>query len=153
MITAKKVKIKKLHPDAIIPKYETSGAAGMDLCSIGEYNIRPNHWKTTDEEGILVKTGLAIECPEGYEIQIRPRSGLAKKLKITLMNSPGTLDSDYRGEIGLLVTNHGIKNFNIKPGDRVAQMVLNEITLMDLEEVDELSETNRGEGGYGSTGK
>jgi len=152
MIKTKEVRIKKLHKDAIIPQYQTVGSAGMDLHSIGYYEIKPNI-ECCEEKIDLVRTGLAIECPEGYEIQLRPRSGLSRKLRITLMNTPGTLDSDYRGEICLLITNHGNNTFYINPGDRIAQMILTEYTKMILLVSDELSDTNRGNGGCGSTGK
>ena len=146
MITMQSVNIKKLDKKAIIPKYQTSGAAGFDLCSIINYCLYPGEMK-------LIPTGLAIEIQEGTELQIRPRSGMAKKYKITLMNAPGTLDSDYRGPIGVLLVNHGSDNFIINIGDRIAQAVLAPVYQAVFNVVDELSETNRGSGGYGSTGK
>jgi len=146
MITMKTVKIKKLDEKAIIPEYQTKGAAGFDLCSIIDYNLKVGEMK-------LIPTGLAIELQEGTELQLRPRSGIAKKYKVTLINSPGTLDSDYRGPIGIMLINHGQINFNIKVGDRIAQGVLAPVYKAIFNVVDELSETNRGSGGYGSTGK
>jgi len=146
MITMKTVKIKKLDEKAKIPEYQTDGASGFDLCSIIDYNLKVGEMK-------LIPTGLAIELQEGTELQLRPRSGIAKKYKVTLMNSPGTLDSDYRGPIGLMLINYGQVNFNIKVGDRIAQGVLAPVYKAIFNVVDELSETNRGTGGYGSTGK
>jgi len=146
MITMQSVKIKKLDEKAIIPEYQTKGAAGFDLCSIIDYRIQVGEMK-------LIPTGLAIEIQEGTELQLRPRSGIAKKFHVTLMNSPGTLDSDYRGPIGILLKNHGQQPFDIKIGDRIAQGVLGPVYQAVFNVVEELSETNRGAGGYGSTGK
>jgi len=146
MITMKTLKIKKLDEKAKIPEYQTDGAAGFDLCSIVDYRLEVGEMK-------LIPTGLAVEVPEGYELQLRPRSGNAKNYQVTLMNSPGTLDSDYRGPIGILLKNHGHQPFEIKVSDRIAQGVLSTVTQANFKVVDELSETNRGSGGYGSTGK
>ena len=146
MITMQSVNIKKLDEKAIIPEYQTSGAAGFDLCSIINYCLHPGEMK-------LIPTGLAIEIQEGTELQIRPRSGMAKKYKVTLMNAPGTLDSDYRGPIGVLLVNHGPDDFIINIGDRIAQGILGPVYQAVFNVVEELSETNRGAGGYGSTGK
>ncbi len=146
MITMRTVKIKKLDKKAIIPEYQTKGAAGFDLCSLIDYKLVIGEMK-------LIPTGLAVEIPEGTELQIRPRSGLAKNHRITLMNSPGTLDSDYRGPIGIMLINHGQQQFEIKAGDRIAQGILGPVYQAVFNEVEELSETNRGSGGYGSTGK
>ena len=146
MITMRTVKIKKLDEKAIIPEYKTDGAAGFDLCSLIDYKLVVGEMK-------LIPTGLAIEIPEGTELQIRPRSGIAKNHRVTLMNAPGTLDSDYRGPIGIMLINHGHYNFYIKAGDRIAQGILGPVYKAIFNEVEELSETNRGEGGYGSTGK
>ena len=146
MITMRTVKIKKLDEKAIIPEYQTKGAAGFDLCSLIDYKLVIGEMK-------LIPTGLAVEIPEGTELQIRPRSGLAKNHRITLMNSPGTLDSDYRGPIGIMLINHGQQQFEIKAGDRIAQGVLGPVYQAVFNVVEELSETNRGAGGYGSTGK
>jgi len=146
MITMKNVKIKKLDEKAITPEYQTKGSAGFDLCSIVNYKLQVGEMK-------LIPIGLSIEIPKGCELQLRPRSGIAKKFHVTLMNSPGTLDSDYRGPIGILLKNHGQQPFNIKIGDRIAQGVLGPVYQAIFIEVEELSETNRGLGGYGSTGK
>jgi len=146
MITMRTVKIKKLDEKAIIPEYQTKGAAGFDLCSLIDYKLVIGEMK-------LIPTGLAVEIPEGTELQIRPRSGLAKNHRITLMNSPGTLDSDYRGPIGIMLINHGQQQFEIKAGDRIAQGVLGPVYQAVFNVVEELSEPNRGSGGYGSTGK
>jgi dUTP pyrophosphatase len=152
-----KVKIKKLHPDAIIPKYQTEGAAGFDLHAIIGW---------TDDQGqirryidiqpgqrYLINTGLSVEIPKGYEIQIRPRSGLALKQGITVLNSPGTIDSDYRAGIGIMLINTSDEVVEIKHLDRIAQGVLTPVEQAEWEVVDELTETKRGEGGFGSTNK
>ena len=141
-----KLKIKKLNKDAIIPAYQTSLAAGFDLHSIEDYIIKPMERK-------LIKTGLAFEIEEGYEVQIRPRSGLAFKHGITVLNSPGTIDADYRGEIMVLLINLGSEEFEIKKGERIAQAVVSPVVQAEFEEVEELSQTKRGEGGFGSTDK
>jgi len=143
-----KVLIKKLNPDVEIPVYKTSGASGMDLMAfIGEpIKIAPH-------STYLVPTGLSIAFSEDYEVQIRPRSGLAVKNSITVLNTPGTIDSDYRGEIKIILFNHGKEDFIINNKDRVAQMVLTPVIKMELEETDNLPDTLRGEGGFGSTGK
>jgi len=146
MITMRTVKIKKLDNKAIIPKYQTKGAAGFDLCSLIDYKLHIGEMK-------LIPTGLAVEIPEGTELQIRPRSGIAKNYRVTLMNAPGTLDSDYRGPIGIMLINHGHDHFYIKAGDRIAQGILGPVYQAVFNEVEELSETNRGACGYGSTGK
>ena len=140
-----KIFIKKINSDAIIPRYANPGDAGMDLFSISEHLLRPG-------ERCLVSTGLSFEIPEGYEVQIRPRSGLALKKGISIVNSPGTVDSGYRGEIGIIIINHGQENFEIKKGDKIAQAVINKFEVGEIEEVDELNESERGAGGYGSTG-
>ena len=141
-----KLKIKKLKPEALIPSYQTSLAAGFDLHSIEDYILKPMERK-------LIKTGLAFEIEEGYEVQIRPRSGLAYKHGITVLNSPGTVDADYRGEIMVLLINLGNEIFEIKKGDRIAQAVVASVIQAEFEEVSELSATKRGKGGFGSTGK
>ncbi len=143
-----KVLVKKLDPAVKLPEYKTAGASGMDLLAFIKkpLNIEP---KTST----LVPTGLSIAFPENYEIQIRPRSGLAAKNNISVLNTPGTIDSDYRGEIKVIIYNHGNANFIINNGDRIAQMVLSPIIKMDLELTSDLPETMRGEGGFGSTGK
>jgi dUTP pyrophosphatase len=143
-----KVLIKKLSPSVQLPSYKTSGASGMDLMAYIEkpINLKPG-------KACLVPTGLSVAFPEEYEIQIRPRSGLAAKNNISILNTPGTIDSDYRGEIKIILFNHSNENFIIKNNDRVAQMVLTPIMKMELEETNELPESIRGKGGFGSTGK
>jgi dUTP pyrophosphatase len=141
-----KLKIKKLNPEAIIPAYQTKEAAGFDLHSIENVVLKPGERK-------LIGTGLAFEIEYGYEVQIRPRSGLAFKHGITVLNSPGTIDSDYRGEIKVLLINHSDEEFEIKKGDRIAQAVVASVIQAEIVEVEELSSTERGEGGFGSTGK
>lgn len=140
------VLFKKLHPNAKIPARGTATAAGMDLTSVEDGVIEPGKWK-------LVKTGLSMEFSEPWwEAQIRPRSGLALKHGVTVLNSPGTIDSDYRGEIGIVLINHGTTNFEYKTGDRIAQMVIAAVSLTNPHEVGSLSTTDRGDGGFGSTG-
>ena len=140
------LKVKKLNTNAQIPAYQTAEAAGFDLHSTEDIIIAPGERK-------LIGTGLAFEIPIGYEIQIRPRSGLAYKHGITVLNTPGTIDSDYRGEIKVLLINHSNENFEIKIGERIAQAVIKEVIQATFEEVNELNETARGAGGFGSTGK
>ena len=143
-----KVLIKKLSSEVQLPSYKTSGASGMDLMAFikSSVTIKP---KTSS----LIPTGLSIAFSEDYEVQIRPRSGLAAKNNISVLNTPGTIDSDYRGEIKVIIYNHGNNDFLINNGDRIAQMVLVPVIKMNFEETDELPETIRGEGGFGSTGK
>tara|TARA_Y100000591_G_scaffold322590_1_gene339201 strand:+ start:517 stop:954 length:438 start_codon:yes stop_codon:yes gene_type:complete len=143
-----KVLVKRLNSSVKIPLYKTNGASGMDLMAYidKQINLKPG-------ESCIVPTGLSVAFPEGYEIQIRPRSGLAAKNNITVLNSPGTIDSDYRGELKVILFNHGNKNFQINKNDRIAQMVLTPFIKMDLEETNKLPKTIRGEGGFGSTGK
>ena len=143
-----KVLVKKLASSVKLPSYKTSGASGMDLIAYINKSIvlRPG-------ESCLVSTGLSVAFPEEYEIQIRPRSGLAAKNNISVLNTPGTIDSDYRGEIKVILFNHGNKNFKINNDDRIAQMILSPIIKMDLEETDELPDSIRGARGFGSTGK
>jgi len=143
-----KVLIKKLDPNVRLPEYKTDGASGMDLLAFIKepVNIKP---KTSS----IIPTGLSGAFSKDYEIQIRPRSGLAAKNNISVLNTPGTIDSDYRGEIKVIIYNHGDTNFIINNGDRIAQMVLSPVIKMDLEETIDLPETMRGEGGFGSTGK
>ena len=143
-----KVLIKRLNPDVELPAYKTNGASGMDLMAYIDDPI-----KITPNSSYLVPTGLSIAFSEGYEVQIRPRSGLAAKNNITVLNTPGTIDSDYRGEIKIILFNHGKENFIINNKDRVAQMILTPVIKMEFEEVDNLPNTLRGEGGFGSTGK
>tara|TARA_Y100000992_G_C21193953_1_gene456992 strand:- start:234 stop:671 length:438 start_codon:yes stop_codon:yes gene_type:complete len=143
-----KVLIKKLDPSVKLPEYKTSGASGLDLMAFIKepIEIKP---KTSS----LIPTGLSVAFSENYEIQIRPRSGLAAKKNITVLNTPGTIDSDYRGEIKVIIYNHGDENFLVNNGDRIAQMILAPVVKMELEEVNNLPESIRGKGGFGSTGK
>lgn len=141
-----KVKVKKTHPEAVIPQYETRGAACFDLASTEEHFIKPGCT-------VLVGTGLSFAIPEGYEMQIRPRSGVSLKTDLHLKNSPGTIDSDYRGEVFIIVANRGNKLINISKRQRIAQAAIVPILRAKLIEVDILDETERGAGGFGSTGK
>ena len=143
-----KVLIKKLSPEVKLPSYKTSGASGMDLMAFikSSITIKP---KTS----CLIPTGLSVAFSKDYEVQIRPRSGLAAKNNISVLNTPGTIDSDYRGEIKVIIYNHGNKDFLVNNGDRIAQMILTPVVKMELEEANDLPETIRGEGGFGSTGK
>jgi len=143
-----KVLVKRLNSKVKLPEYKTNGSSGMDLMAFIDRPIKiaPNTLE-------LVPTGLSIAIPEDLEIQIRPRSGLAVKSSIGILNTPGTIDSDYRGELKIILFNHGEKDFIINNNDRVAQMVLTPVIKMELEEVDQLPETIRGSGGFGSTGK
>ena len=143
-----KVLIKKLDPEVKLPEYKTNGASGMDLKAFIKkpLNLKP---KTSS----LIPTGLSVAFVEDYEIQIRPRSGLAAKNNITVLNTPGTIDSDYRGEIKVIIYNHGNNSFIVNNGDRIAQMVLSPVIKIELEEANELPKTLRGKGGFGSTGK
>ena len=143
----RKILIKKLSKNVSIPKYETSGSSGMDLAADIKTNINLEPGKST-----IVPTGLAVAIPKNFEIQIRPRSGLAAKKKISVLNTPGTIDADYRGEIKVILINLGIDTFIVEKGLRIAQMVLCPIDRADLEEVDDLNKTQRGKGGFGSTG-
>ena len=142
-----KVLIKKLDPAVKLPEYKTSGASGMDLIAFIKKPI-----SVKSKTSSLIPTGLSVAFNENYEIQIRPRSGLAAKNNISVLNTPGTIDSDYRGEIKVIIYNHGKDNFIINNGDRIAQMVLSPIIKMEFEEVKDLPKTIRGEGGFGSTG-
>ena len=143
-----KVLVKKLNPNVQLPAYKTSGASGMDLMAFINQPI-----KIAPKSSCLIPTGLAIAFSEDYEIQIRPRSGLAAKNNITVLNTPGTIDSDYRGEIKIILFNHGNKEFIINNKDRIAQMILTPVIKMDLEENNNLPDSIRGKGGFGSTGK
>lgn len=146
------VRVKPLpHYDGLdLPRYETSGSAGMDLrAALPEdepVTLQPGEWR-------LIPTGLAIALPAGYEAQIRPRSGLAAKHAITCVNTPGTVDSDYRGEMRVNLINHGREPFTIQRGERIAQMIIAPVIQAVWEEVDDLGETDRGAGGFGSTGR
>ena len=143
-----KVLVKKLNPNVQLPAYKTSGSSGMDLMAFINQPI-----KIAPKSSCLIPTGLAIAFSEDYEIQIRPRSGLAAKNNITVLNTPGTIDSDYRGEIKIILFNHGNKEFIINNKDRIAQMILTPVIKMDLEENNNLPDSIRGKGGFGSTGK
>ena len=143
-----KVLIKKLNPKAELPKYKTEGSSGLDLMALIEkpITIKPKN-------SALIPTGLSIAIPEDTEVQIRPRSGLAAKSGISVLNTPGTIDSDYRGEIKIILFNHGKEEFTVNNNDRIAQMVLMPILKAEFKEVEELPKTVRGSGGFGSTGK
>ena len=143
-----KVLIKKLASSVKLPAYKTSGASGMDLMA---FIAEPIILKP--QSSCLVPTGISVAFSEEFEIQIRPRSGLAAKNNISVLNTPGTIDSDYRGEIKVIIFNHGNKEFIINNNDRIAQMILTPVVKMELEEIESLPETIRGEGGFGSTGK
>ncbi len=138
------IKFKKLDSNAIIPTFGSKDAAGFDFYSIEEYLLKSYEQK-------LIKTGLSVEIPKGYEMQIRPRSGLALKYKITVLNAPGTIDSDYRGEIMILLINFG-KPFKIHKHARIAQGVIQKLPKIEIKEVESLSESQRNKGGFGSTG-
>lgn len=140
------LKVKLLDPDARVPKYAKEGDAGCDLFSIKDMVIPVN-------QTAIVKTGIALEIPAGYECQIRPRSGYAAKFGITVLNTPGTIDSGYRGEIKVILINHGALPFIISKGDKIAQMVVSPIVTASFEIVKELSKSERGKNGIGSTGK
>lgn len=139
------VNIKRLNENAVIPQYATEQSAGMDLCSAEKTSIEPNCRK-------LIHTGISIALPVGYEAQVRPRSGLALKKGITVLNSPGTIDADYRGEVGVILLNTSSDAFEINIGDRIAQMVISKHERVRFNEVNELNDTDRGSGGFGSTG-
>ena len=143
-----KVLVKKLNPKAELPKYKTEGSSGMDLMALIEKPI-----KIKPQSSVLISTGLSIAIPEDTEVQIRPRSGLAAKSSISVLNTPGTIDSDYRGEIKIILFNHGKEEFTINNKDRIAQMILMPVLKAEFEEVEELPKTIRGSGGFGSTGK
>jgi len=143
-----KLLIKKLQKNIILPKYKTDGSSGMDLMANVEQTV-----KISPGEKKIISTGIMIAIPEQYEIQIRPRSGLAAKNGISVLNTPGTIDSDYRGEIKIILINLGKDIFEIKKNDRIAQMIVCPIIKVKLEEVENLPETVRGKGGFGSTDK
>ena len=143
-----RVLIKKLDPKVTLPSYKTKGASGMDLMAFVKEKI-----VIKPQTSALIPTGLSVAFSEDYEIQIRPRSGLAAKNNISVLNTPGTIDSDYRGELKIIIFNHSNNDFIVNNDDRVAQMVLTPVVKMELEEANELPKTLRGEGGFGSTGK
>ena len=142
-----KILIKRLSKEVSLPKYETSGSSGMDLSANIDTKINIEPGKTA-----IIPTGLALSIPKGFEIQIRPRSGLAAKQKISVLNTPGTIDSDYRGEIKVILINLSQESFKVEKGLRIAQMVVCPVVQAQLKEVNDLNETGRGEGGFGSTG-
>ena len=142
-----KILIKRLSKEVSLPKYETSGSSGMDLSANIEKNINLDPGKS-----VIVPTGLMVDIPEGYEIHIRPRSGLAAKKNISVLNTPGTIDADYRGEIKVILINLGSNTFTVKKGSRIAQMILSPVIKIKFKEVENLDETDRGSGGFGSTG-
>jgi dUTP pyrophosphatase len=143
-----KVLVKKLSPKVQLPSYKTKGSSGMDLMAFLESSI-----KIVPNSSALIPTGISVAIPNDVEIQIRPRSGLAAKSNIGVLNTPGTIDSDYRGELKVILFNHGSKEFIVNNKDRVAQIILMPVLKVDFEEVDDLPETVRGLGGFGSTGK
>ena len=143
-----KLLIKKLHKNIILPEYKTDGSSGMDLMANVEQTV-----KILPGEKKIISTGIMVAIPEQYEIQIRPRSGLAAKNGISVLNTPGTIDSDYRGEIKIILINLGKDVFQINKNDRIAQMIVCPIIKVELKEVESLPETARGEGGFGSTNK
>ena len=142
-----KILIRRLSKEVSLPKYETSGSSGMDLAANIDDKITIDSGKT-----VIIPTGLSLSIPKGFEVQIRPRSGLAAKQKITVLNTPGTIDADYRGEIKVILINLGKDSFIVERGLRIAQMVVCPVVQAQLKEVDDLSETERGKGGFGSTG-
>ena len=143
-----RVLIKKLDPKVTLPSYKTKGASGMDLMAFVKEKI-----VIKPQTSALIPTGLSVAFSEDYEIQIRPRSGLAAKNNISVLNTPGTIDSDYRGELKIIIFNHSNHDFVVENNDRIAQMVLTPIAKIELEEANELPKTLRGGGGFGSTGK
>ncbi len=140
-----KIEIKRIDPKLPLPKYETENSAGMDLYASQEVTLGRGEIK-------LIPTGISVAIPEGYEAQLRPRSGLALKYGLTLLNSPGTIDADYRGEISVIVANFGQAEFEVKKGMRIAQMVVTKYEKVEWSEVGKLPPTKRGLGGFGSTG-
>ena len=140
-----KLKIQRIHPNAKLPEYAHPGDAGLDLFSVEETVIQPGESK-------LIGTGIMIELPENTEAQIRPRSGLALKNQITVLNSPGTIDHGYRGQVGVILINHGTKPFTVESGMKIAQMVIAPVMSVKIVDTKDLTETKRGEGGFGSTG-
>lgn len=137
---------KRVHPDAVLPAYAHPGDAGMDLKSVESLTLAPG-------ARALVHTGLVALLPPGYEAQVRPRSGLALKSGVTVLNTPGTVDAGYRGEIGVILVNLGETAFEVKTGDRIAQLVIAPVTVAEVVEAEEIDRTDRGAGGFGSTGR
>ena len=143
-----RILVKKFDKNIKLPTYKTSGSSGMDLMAYVKNKITINPGKTA-----IIPTGIAVAIPKNYEIQIRPRSGLAAKKGISVLNTPGTVDADYRGEIKIILINLSKKSFTVKSGDRVAQMIVCPVVKAKLQEVKSLPKTVRGKGGFGSTGK
>lgn len=141
------IRVKKIRPQAILPRYMTKHAAGCDLFAALEESLALEPGART-----LIPTGLVMEVPVGYEGQVRPRSGLALREGLTLVNAPGTIDADFRGEVGVIVINHGQDTCVIQPGDRIAQLVVAPVVDATFQEVEEVSSTDRGKGGFGHTG-
>lgn len=139
-----KIRIQRIS-DVPLPKYAHPGDAGLDIYSAGDHVLKPGERK-------LISTGIKIAVPIGYEAQIRPKSGLAIKHGLSIVNTPGTIDSGYRGEVGIICINHGQEDIKIQKNNKIAQMIINKVEKADIEEVDELDDTSRGEGGFGSTG-
>lgn len=139
------VRFKRIDRDAVLPAYAHPGDAGMDLCSVEELVLPPG-------KRSLIRTGLVMELPDGYEAQVRPRSGLALKHGVTVLNSPGTIDVGYRGEVGVILVNHGDSAFSIRKGDRIAQLVVAPVAAAEVAEVASVAASERGAGGFGSTG-
>ena len=139
------LRFKKIHPDAVLPSYAHPSDAGMDVKSVDDLTLAPG-------KRALVRTGLVMLLPPSYEAQVRPRSGLALKNGVTVLNSPGTIDSGYRGEVGVILINLGDADFAVRKGDKVAQLVIAPVTQPDVVEVSEIDETDRGSSGFGSTG-
>jgi dUTP pyrophosphatase len=139
------LKIKLIHEKAVLPHYAHPGDAGLDLFSVEEKTILPG-------ESVLIRTGIVIQLPANTEAQVRPRSGLALKHGITVLNTPGTIDHGYRGEVKVILINHGKSDFAVEEGMKIAQMVIQPVLTVDVVQVDQLAETARGDGGFGSTG-
>ena len=139
------LRFRRVHPDAVLPAYAHPSDAGMDVRSVDELTLAPGR-------RALVHTGLVMLLPPGYEAQVRPRSGLALKSGVTVLNTPGTIDSGYRGEVGVILANFGEADFRVKPGDKIAQIVVAPVTQAEIVETEDVDETDRGAGGFGSTG-
>ena len=139
------LRFRKIHPDAVLPSYAHPSDAGMDVRSVEDLTIAPG-------KRALVHTGLVMLLPPMYEAQVRPRSGLALKSGVTVLNTPGTIDSGYRGEVGVILANFGEADFQVKKGDKIAQIVIAPVTQPEIVETTEIDETDRGAGGFGSTG-
>lgn len=139
------LRVRKLRPEAVLPGYAHPGDAGLDLCAAEAVRLEPGVWKA-------VPTGVAVELPPGTEGQVRPRSGLAVKHGVTVLNAPGTVDEGYRGEVAVILVNHGAAPFDVTPGMRIAQLLVKPVLTVRVEEAASLSDTSRGVGGFGSTG-